>query len=255
MADLRRKNGREQALEADVLRRRQRELGLRRQHAAGVLRRPVPALPDLREELRRQPHLQDRLRPQRRQLRLDRGADAGPARPAADDAGPGPPLLLRHRPGQPLGHGVHGDRLVLESARAPCGSRSSSTGTRRSWTSTTRRSASRSSFDEWGAWHAVEPGTNPGFLYQQNSLRDAMVAGLTLNIFNNHCDRVKMANIAQTDQRPAGDDPDRRRQDGPDADLLRVPTCTRCTTTPRCCRRELAGPGVRVRGQQTSCRR
>jgi alpha-N-arabinofuranosidase len=44
----------------------------------------------------------------------------------------------------------------------------------------------------------VEPGTNPGFLYQQNSLRDAMVAGLTLNIFNNHADRVKMANIAQT---------------------------------------------------------
>lgn len=53
-------------------------------------------------------------------------------------------------------------------------------------------------FDEWGAWHNVEPGTNRGFLYQQNSLRDAMVAGLTLNIFNNHCDRVKMANIAQT---------------------------------------------------------
>jgi alpha-N-arabinofuranosidase len=52
--------------------------------------------------------------------------------------------------------------------------------------------------DEWGDWHNVEPGTNPGFLYQQNTLRDAMVAGLTLNIFNNHCDRVKMANIAQT---------------------------------------------------------
>jgi alpha-N-arabinofuranosidase len=51
--------------------------------------------------------------------------------------------------------------------------------------------------DEWGAWHAVEPGTNPGFLYQQNTLRDAMVAASTLNIFNNHCDRVKMANIAQ----------------------------------------------------------
>ncbi len=51
--------------------------------------------------------------------------------------------------------------------------------------------------DEWGAWHAVEPGTNPGFLYQQNSLRDALVAGITLNIFNNHADRVKMANIAQ----------------------------------------------------------
>lgn len=52
--------------------------------------------------------------------------------------------------------------------------------------------------DEWGAWHAVEPGTNPGFLYQQNSMRDALVAGVSLNIFNNHAERVKMANIAQT---------------------------------------------------------
>jgi alpha-N-arabinofuranosidase len=52
--------------------------------------------------------------------------------------------------------------------------------------------------DEWGAWHQVEPGTNPGFLYQQNTLRDALVAGVTLNIFNQHCDRVRMANIAQT---------------------------------------------------------
>lgn len=51
--------------------------------------------------------------------------------------------------------------------------------------------------DEWGAWHAVEPGTNPGFLYQQNSLRDALVAGATLNIFNNNARLVKMANIAQ----------------------------------------------------------
>lgn len=52
--------------------------------------------------------------------------------------------------------------------------------------------------DEWGTWFDVEPGTNPGFLYQQNTMRDAIVAGLTLNIFNNHCDRVRMANIAQT---------------------------------------------------------
>jgi alpha-N-arabinofuranosidase len=52
--------------------------------------------------------------------------------------------------------------------------------------------------DEWGIWTDVEPGTNPGFLYQQNSLRDALVAGTTLNIFNNHCDRVRMANLAQT---------------------------------------------------------
>ncbi|MDP4185126.1 MAG: alpha-N-arabinofuranosidase [Bacteroidota bacterium] len=51
--------------------------------------------------------------------------------------------------------------------------------------------------DEWGTWWDVEPGTNPGFLYQQNTLRDAFVAGITLNIFNSHCDRIKMANIAQ----------------------------------------------------------
>jgi len=52
--------------------------------------------------------------------------------------------------------------------------------------------------DEWGIWTDVEPGTNPGFLYQQNSLRDALIAGTNLNIFNNHCDRVKMACLAQT---------------------------------------------------------
>lgn len=51
--------------------------------------------------------------------------------------------------------------------------------------------------DEWGTWFDVEPGTNPGFLFQQNTMRDALVAALTLNIFNNHCDSVVMANIAQ----------------------------------------------------------
>lgn len=51
--------------------------------------------------------------------------------------------------------------------------------------------------DEWGTWYDVEPGTNPGFLLQQNTLRDALVAGVTLNIFNQHCDRVKIACIAQ----------------------------------------------------------
>jgi alpha-L-arabinofuranosidase len=52
--------------------------------------------------------------------------------------------------------------------------------------------------DEWGNWFDVEPGTNPGFLYQQNSLRDAITAAIHLNIFNQHADRVKMANLAQT---------------------------------------------------------
>ena len=51
--------------------------------------------------------------------------------------------------------------------------------------------------DEWGNWYNVEPGTNPGFLFQQNTLRDAVTAALYLNIFNNHARRVKMANIAQ----------------------------------------------------------
>lgn len=51
--------------------------------------------------------------------------------------------------------------------------------------------------DEWGTWYDVEPGTNPGFLYQQNTMRDAIVAAINLNIFNKHSDRISMANIAQ----------------------------------------------------------
>jgi alpha-N-arabinofuranosidase len=51
--------------------------------------------------------------------------------------------------------------------------------------------------DEWGGWYETEPGTNPSFLFQQNTMRDAVLAGITLNIFNNHCDRVRMANLAQ----------------------------------------------------------
>lgn len=51
--------------------------------------------------------------------------------------------------------------------------------------------------DEWGTWFAVEPGTNPAFLYQQNTMRDAIVAASSLNIFHNHSERVRMTNIAQ----------------------------------------------------------
>lgn len=51
--------------------------------------------------------------------------------------------------------------------------------------------------DEWGSWYNVEPGTNPGFLYQQNTMRDAMIAGLNLNIFNKYAERVRITNIAQ----------------------------------------------------------
>lgn len=52
--------------------------------------------------------------------------------------------------------------------------------------------------DEWGTWFDVEPGTNPGFLYQQNTIRDALVAGLHFHIFQDHHERVQMTNIAQT---------------------------------------------------------
>jgi len=51
--------------------------------------------------------------------------------------------------------------------------------------------------DEWGTWLAPAPGTDPGFLVQQNSQRDAVLAALNINIFARHADRVRMANIAQ----------------------------------------------------------
>jgi alpha-N-arabinofuranosidase len=51
--------------------------------------------------------------------------------------------------------------------------------------------------DEWGTWYDVEKGTNPGFLFQRNTIRDAVVAGLNLNIFHAHADRVRMSMVAQ----------------------------------------------------------
>lgn len=51
--------------------------------------------------------------------------------------------------------------------------------------------------DEWGGWYATQEGENVGALYQQNTMRDAVLAGATMNIFNNHADRVRMANLAQ----------------------------------------------------------
>ncbi|WP_237052776.1 alpha-N-arabinofuranosidase [Marilutibacter chinensis] len=51
--------------------------------------------------------------------------------------------------------------------------------------------------DEWGTWHDPAPGSNPGFLQQQNTLRDALVAAVSFNAFHRHTERVKMANIAQ----------------------------------------------------------
>jgi alpha-N-arabinofuranosidase len=67
--------------------------------------------------------------------------------------------------------------------------------------STTRKKKTKKNLalvvDEWGSWYAPLPGTNPGFLVQQNSMRDAILAALNLDIFARHGDRVRMANIAQ----------------------------------------------------------
>ncbi|MBI3349383.1 MAG: alpha-N-arabinofuranosidase [Burkholderiales bacterium] len=52
-------------------------------------------------------------------------------------------------------------------------------------------------FDEWGSWYDPEPGSNPGFLVQRNTLRDALLAALHFNVFHAHADRVKMSNVAQ----------------------------------------------------------
>ncbi|HEY5247028.1 MAG TPA: alpha-L-arabinofuranosidase C-terminal domain-containing protein, partial [Dermatophilaceae bacterium] len=52
--------------------------------------------------------------------------------------------------------------------------------------------------DEWGTWWDVEPGTNPGFLFQQNTMRDALVASLHFDVFHRLAYRLSMANIAQT---------------------------------------------------------
>ena len=76
--------------------------------------------------------------------------------------------------------------------------------------------------DEWGAWYAPLPASNPGFLVQQNSLRDAVLAALNLNIFARHADRVRMANIAQMVNVLQAMILTDRGEDGPDADVPRV---------------------------------
>ena len=77
--------------------------------------------------------------------------------------------------------------------------------------------------DEWGSWLASTPGTHPGFLEQQNSQRDALVAALGINIFVRHADRVRMANIAQMINVLQAMILTERQQDGSDAYLSRVP--------------------------------
>ena len=72
--------------------------------------------------------------------------------------------------------------------------------------------------DEWGTWWDEEPGTVRGHLYQQNTLRDAFVASLTLDVFHKYTDRIKMTNIARLPMCSVYDF-DKGRQDGSDTDL------------------------------------
>ena len=80
--------------------------------------------------------------------------------------------------------------------------------------------------DEWGAWLAPTPGSPEGFLEQQNSQRDALIAALNLNIFARHADRVRVRQHRADGQRAAGHDLHRQGEDAADADLSRVQACT-----------------------------
>ena len=176
MAHCARPNGREKPWKVKLLRRRQRELGLRRQHAAGILRRRVPPLSDVCPQLRRQQDLPDRLRRERRRLSMDGSADARGRRrrwTGCRCTTTRCRALGGRRARRPIS--TEG-RLVRDAAQGAA-----------SWTSSiTKHSTIMDKYDpekriglivdEWGTWYDVEPGTNPGFLYQQNTMRDALVA-------------------------------------------------------------------------------
>ena len=170
-----------EALAGQFLGTRQRDLGLRRQHAPRILCRCPAPIPELPAQLWRQPVVQNRLRRQRQQLRVDGRAHA---RDRADDPWAEPALLHRGLGEQGLRNSVY----------------------RAEWFKVLKKTLGMADLigrhstimdrydpgkrvglvvDEWGTWYDVEPGTNPGFLYQQNTLRDALVAGINLNIFNN----------------------------------------------------------------------
>ncbi len=102
--------------------------------------------------------------------------------------------------GTRVGSATEFDEAAVDRDRRPrgCSWTSWCAGTRRSWTSTTRRRRSPSWSTSGAPGTPSSPGTHPRFLYQQNTMRDAIVAATHFDIFNRHCDRVRMANIAQT---------------------------------------------------------
>ena len=201
------------AVEAEVLRRRQRELGLRRQHAAGVLRRPVPALRDLRAATSATTSI----------FKIACG-------PNGDDYD-WTEVLMRDRAGRrPMMHGLalhyycgtgsksrsatqfDGDRLVLRSCSSALRMEELVTRHAKIMDKYDPQKRVAMIVDEWGTWHAVEPGTNPGFLYQQNTLRDALVARPDAQHLQQPLRPRADGQHRPDRQRAAGDDPDRRRR-------------------------------------------
>jgi hypothetical protein len=89
--------------------------------------------------------------------------------------------------------------------------------------------------DEWGTWHDVEPSANSGFLYQQNSLRDALVAGIDLNLFNQHLRPGENGEHRPDHQRASGHDPDRQGKADRHSPPATFSNCMCHTRTSRCC--------------------
>ena len=202
-------NGHPAPYKVAYLGHRQRELGLRRQHVAGVLPEPAEDLQPLRPQLQpgaaagRAADAEDRRGARRRRAaldRVDRHDHEGLAGPHVELGHRRPVAALLHRAEVAALLQVRrasARRSTRRSSRPRSRWTASSPPTRRSWTSTIPQKKIALVVDEWGAWYAPLPGSNPGFLAQQNSLRDAVLAALNLNIFARHADRVRMANIAQ----------------------------------------------------------
>ena len=197
------------AVQGGVPGHRQRELGLRRQHDAGVLPQSDEDLQPLRQELQsgaaagRAADAEDRRGPRRRRAavdRVDRHDHEGLA---------GTHVELGHR--RVVDALLHGAEVAAVDAPRSGSARRSTAEILKTTLEMDGLIAKHSAImdkydpqkkialvvDEWGAWYAPLPGSNPGFLVQQNSLRDAVLAALNLNILARHADRVRMANIAQ----------------------------------------------------------
>ena len=166
-----------EAVEAAVLRRRQRDLGLRRQHASRILRRPLSPLRHLHQRAARQSAGEDRERRECRRLstgpkscwRRRRGTwtrtrcTTTPCRARWENKGPStgfPEDAMGLDARTRVAHGRAGDEAFGDHGQVRSGPKRIGL-----------------YVDEWGTWYDPEPGRNPAFLYQQNTMRDALVGG------------------------------------------------------------------------------